>query len=147
MLKNIHFRNYEVIAFDFKEYKDTQEGYFNMEFGTLEISIKEDDDLIRFFRLTYHPVLSGYEGVEDEEVDGKSDGIEKELAFQVNATIVVLFEIDEEENFSEEDVKRCIDDNNWYFKNYIAITTRLVYESLLSNTSVDSIKLPWSRPH
>lgn len=143
MLEKVHFRNYEVTSFDFKEYKDSANGYFNVEFGELEIEFSKNvDDLFSYIIVTYSPELSGYEGDEPEEDDEQSKN-DRILAFRVSASIRMSFEYDSEEELPEDYVEK----NAWYFKNYVAISTRLAFESLLSGTALDSIKLPWSRPH
>lgn len=139
MLSKILYSGFEANDFSLEIIKKSDGGRFKTELnhiGFIFYEIKDsDDNNFNMCEINVKAKLSAYS---DEE------GSDENLAFVINADFNVIFTILDKKTkkLSEE----FINDNNWFFQNYIRLSMKLLFEQLSKNTPLDGITLPWSRP-
>lgn len=135
MLSKIKYKGFEIASSQFVEHKDIDGGHYDVSLEQSEFSSGCDEEENKSWaQMVIQPSVFGY------EEDSGSDS--RELAFEVKLKVYIFFEIEGKEIISEE----FFEENSWFFENFLAISIKLAVESVLKNTPLHTIKLPWSVP-
>ncbi|WP_337015322.1 hypothetical protein [Pantoea agglomerans] len=134
MLDKIKFYGFDVKSSSLTISDDDSEGgRFKITFSGHEVSPQNDEDGNWLF-IEVTPTAIGYSNA---TADGEED---EEEAFKAEATILLSFQC----NFEEEVSEASYNDNQWFFDNYVFLCTKIVFEKMFSNTVLNTIDLPWS---
>lgn len=135
MLEKIKFYGYDVKSSSLTISDDDSEGgRFKINFSGHGVVPQNDEDGNWLF-IEVTPVAIGYSS--DVALGEEEEG---EEAFRAEATMMLTFQCNFEEEFSED----AYNENQWFFDNYIFLCTKMVFEKMFSNTVLSPIELPWS---
>lgn len=134
MLDKISFEGYEVAASTFKEINVADRGFYNVSLEDNQfVSEKSDDGICRIF-ITFDVIIKGYPGERNEEPDDES------LAFSASLQLTTEFLYDDITPLADSEIEK----NMWFFDNFNYLSVKLAAESLLKNTALDFVRLPWN---
>ncbi|CDH26638.1 hypothetical protein [Xenorhabdus bovienii] len=137
MLNKIIYSGYDIEKFSFEIIKDSDGGTYSTKINNDTISFfeRDPDKQEHPFDIKLDVDLTAY---------ANEGNAEEDLAFILSASLRIAFIIRDPDinELSEE----FMDQNNWFFENYVALSIKLALESLLKNTPFDGLELRWSRP-
>lgn len=140
MLDKIKYKGFEVVSSQFTEHKDSEGGRYNVSLNGCEFSSGYNEQESKSWaQLIIEPCVQGYE---DSAYDQQEEPDAEGLAFEVNMKIYVFFDIEGRELITE----AFFNENTWFFENFMAVSLKLAIESVLKNTPLNTISLPWSVP-
>ncbi|MDE9552873.1 hypothetical protein [Xenorhabdus bovienii] len=136
MLNKIIYSGYDIEKFSFEIRKDSDDGIYSAKIINHSISFHEKNlDRQEYpFDIKLDVDLTAY---------SNEGNTEEDLAFILSASLRITFIIRDTDisELSEE----FINQNSWFFDNYVSLSIKLALESLLKNTPFDGLELPWSR--
>lgn len=112
---------------------DSEGGRYKINFSAHAVTPQNDEDGHWLF-IEVTPKIVGYSNANDSIEN------EEEEAFIAEATLILTFQCNLDEEFSE----ASYNENQWFFDNYVYVCTKIVFEKLFDNTVLDTISLPWS---
>ena len=135
MLDKIKFFGFDVksSSLNIRE-DDSKGGRYKINFSEHKVTTENDED----GNWLFIEVSSAAIGYSSDVPVGKEE--ESEAAFIAEATMVLTFQCNFEEDFGIS----AYNENQWFFDNYIFLSTKLVLEKMLSQTLLNSIEIPWS---
>ncbi|EJQ8147546.1 hypothetical protein N8J30_004249 [Salmonella enterica subsp. enterica serovar Newport] len=128
-LSKIHFRGFEVNSSSLQIHSDKKGGAYRIKFDDFSITHDNDGDG-NWLHVDIKQVVEGT----------TSDNGKVVPAFKVTVSLTLFFVCDFAENKSEEFYRS----NFWFFENFALIATKISVDSILKNTALEAINLPWS---
>ncbi|NIE98500.1 hypothetical protein F3J38_00230 [Pantoea sp. Acro-805] len=143
MLDKIRFHGFDVAksSLTINDF-NSEGGRYKINFSAHEVSPQTDEDGSWLF-IEVTPEVVGYSNADagaDDEANKLDDSAEESEAFIANASLILTFQCDMDDELSED----FYNQNQWYFDNYVYICTKITFEKLFANSVLDTISLPWS---
>ncbi|ENL8725982.1 hypothetical protein AB6I73_000841 [Citrobacter amalonaticus] len=135
--KKIFFDGFDVTSSRFVDHdnSDVEGGRFNVDFTELKFTAEKESEELQYIYLETVAILKAYNGLSTEEY------LDENLAFECDVSLSLVFKYLSDKELTNEE----FESNLWFFENYISLSGKLALESLLKNTMIETIKLPWHR--
>ncbi|RDL44695.1 hypothetical protein DN730_09945 [Marinomonas piezotolerans] len=133
MLDQIRYLGYVLKESTFKNQEVVSEGGFINLSSTLRDEVEGyiDEDKDHLFTLTVDAML---QGMDKDKVT---------VVFQCEQTLQLEFVcFDGPSKNTEDDIKKCVQDESWFFQNFVDLAVKTSVEKTLSDTSFENISIP-----
>lgn len=140
MLEKIKFGGFEISSSQFVQHKDSQGGRFKLSVDKCQFGYEYDESEKKGNIQII--VESSIKGFDEQALDDPENPKEDGLAFEVNSKIVVYFDVEDKEPVTNEFFEK----NSWFFENFYSLSLKLALESIMQNTPMQTIDLPWYIP-
>lgn len=138
MLDKIRFHGFDITGSSLTINDDDSEGgRYKISFSEHKVTPQSDEDGNWIF-IEVTPKIVGYS---NDNIDSESNEDDSNEAFVAQASLILSFQC----NFEEEVSEDSYNENRWFFDNYIYACTKISFEKLFANSVLDTIKLPWSQ--
>lgn len=134
-LEEIYFLGHQLKGTSFSTYREPSgSGYYNYSNQFVESGIdiyKEtvDGEDRRYLKINAESSVEGFESETHE------------IVFELDIEYQIKFRIDSISDFGLKDIK----ENDWFFLNFLASSSREIIESILSHSAMRSIPIPNQR--
>tara|TARA_R110001583_G_scaffold125135_1_gene276640 strand:- start:2167 stop:2586 length:420 start_codon:yes stop_codon:yes gene_type:complete len=135
MIENVRYLGIEIKKSSFERFEiESEGGTYGLEATTATVNIhvaeEGSDESVTFFSIPVNAKVWG----EDKQT--------KEKVFVCDAYFEVDFALEERDELADDAIANMLDSNEWYFRNFVAISVKTALESVLKNTSFSSIEIP-----
>lgn len=135
MIENVRYLGIEIKESSFERFEvESEGGTYGLEASNSSVVIRgaeeSDSENVTFFSV---PVSAKVWG-EDKKT--------KDKVFVCKANFEVDFVLEDNGGFDDDEIPNLLESNDWFFKNFIAISVKTALESVLNNTSFSGIDIP-----